>query len=155
MLTFEHANSVCTGSQLIIDIDRSDNDICGAVSLSIRPQITAPSIDGNGNKTYAEFGDEGSIWVALDIKQVIHILAVLEGKADSILGGKGLFVKDEASAITIHADKVTGRPSGYSIHLKERRNGRVVDQRILLNHNEATTIVKSLNAVFGYLAFGE
>ena len=158
MLTFEHANAVCSGSQLIIDIESADDGSFGFVTMTLRRQTAAPSYDSRGRKKYATFGDDTDISVKMSVKQIVHVLTVLEGKAENVLGGKGLFVNDELSAVVVHADMVREKPSGYAIHFIARKSeGTLVsyDQRILLNPCEALIIVKAINAVFGLLAFGE
>lgn len=158
MLTFEHANAVCTGSQLIIDIESADDGSSGFVTMTLRRQTTAPSYDGNGRKQYASFGDDTDISVKISVKQIIHVLMVLEGKSENVLSGKGLFVNDELSAVVVHADRIREKPSGYALHFIARKSeGTLVsyDQRILLNTSEALVIVRAINAVFGLLAFGE
>ena len=156
MLSFDHANSAGTGSQLVVDIEKSEDGNGGFVVLTIRPQTSLPEFDSSGRRrAYAQFGSMADATACLTAKQIVHILGVLEGRADSVLGGKGLYSCNDGAETVVHADKMKERPFGYALHIRVRQDGDVFDQRIVINQSEALAIAKAVNSVFGMLAFGD
>ncbi len=155
MLTFEHANRENTGSQLMVDMKPSDGVEDGKFTLAISKQSAVGFFKPDGTRVLPEFdGDEAMI--SLNAKQVTHLLFVLEGKANSVNGGKGVFANGDGYCAALHCDWEAERAAGFAVHITTRfAGGASVDGRILLNPTEAATIAKVVNASLGRVAFGD
>jgi len=155
MLTFEHGNRENTGSQLAVDMKPSDGVEDGKFTLVISKQSAVGFFKPDGTRVLPEFnGDEAVI--SLNAKQATHFLFVLEGKANSVNGGKGVFENSDDYCSVLHCDREAERAAGFAVHITTRfAVGASVDGRILLNPTEAATIAKAINASLGRVAFGD
>lgn len=154
MLTFEHANRDCTGSQLTVDMKPSDGIEDGKFTFSITKQSALGSFEADGSRVLPEFdGDETEI--SLNAKQAMHLLFVLEGRFDGVNGGKGLFEGGGGRSAVLHCDRVREGASGFGFHIIMRTGGASRDGRILLNPTEAATLARAMNASLGRVAFGD
>lgn len=154
MLTFEHANRECSGSQLMVDMKPSDGVEDGKFTFAISKQSAVGFVNPDGVRVSPEFdGDEAAI--SLNAKQATHLLFVLENKAHAVNGGKGVFENGDGYCAVLHCDREAGS-TGYAVHITTRyAHGASVDGRILLNPTEAATIAKAINASLGRVAFGD
>ena len=158
MLTYEHGSKKGVGSQLRVDIRKSNPMLSGCAILEIRNQTNDIDTARRGPKKW-EFDDPNPAIAELSVTQVAHILAVLRGFTPCILGGKGLSVKEEGRMALVHLDAITNAETHiidwYDLHIKTIwANGEVAEGRIRLNPTEASSLKDSLSGAMCAMAFG-
>lgn len=150
MLKYAHGNNKGTGSQLLVWLvapQHSHDE--GHVSLSICRQTTVGS-DGEEH-----FFDTGYVTAHLKCAQVAHVLEVLAGQKEQILGGRGLFRRfANGSNFTLHVDRVSEPFEGFAVHVIGRKNGEERHGRIVLTQTEGESLRISISSAMGVAAFG-
>lgn len=157
MLTYEHGNRECTGSQMLVDIRTADETGGGGAVFMIRPQIGVR--DAQGGHRFDD-GEGGQIAIEVSVQKVAHIIAALRGGMDDG-GEKGGRMLDGIDAYgdekrVMYVDAVMKPFRGYAFHIKSipasigaQRHGRIV-----LNQTEGLALESALSASMGRIAFG-
>ena len=146
MMTFEHGNAACTGSQMLVDMTPARNGGKGTVRFAIRPQgEVGTDACGHG------FEECGEMSITLTPTNVAHVLAVLRGREDPVMGTRGVrSCMDEGS--TLFMDRAD--PVGVEVHIRMKMEEGTAHGRFTLTPTEALALEVALSAAMGRVAFG-
>lgn len=152
MVKFIHGNADCTGSRLIVDLSPATRNSEGVYTFSICQQSSVARINSDGTKTLADFDGEEAVF-AMKANQAAHLMLVLNGKAESVSGGKGVFDNGNGYASILHCDRTRSRPYGYVLHIITKKSSATVNGRITLNPTEAYLLLKSIENSIGRICY--
>lgn len=152
MLAFTHGNEKGTGSRLEVDISPATEDNEGRVVIRLRPQS---NMKERGEWQGPKFATFDKIELELGVGHVAHILRVLDGTTQSLLGTKGLRLKLYDTTLALHFDKVATPYDGFAVHMQSwDEKGVKRDERIVLNETEGAALRDVLRSSMGRIAFG-
>lgn len=159
MLTYEHGNRECTGSQMLVDIRTADEPGGGGAIFIIRPQCGLR--DARGMRMFDD-SEDGQISIEVSAQKVAHVISALRGGADGDLDGGGRMVggvdaRRAEERRVMYVDAVARPFRGHAFHIKSipasgggaQRHGKIV-----LNQTEALALEAALSASMGRIAFG-
>lgn len=155
-LVFYHPTQAGTGAamRLAFRLRRPEEERDSCFFLEMAKQKTAPSRNEDGGRTAATFDWQNRATVKIDFLDAGELLAVLEGKADGIRGGKGLY-HDSGDATTIIGFRKNADPAGYALDIsrKSKADGKEAFKGyILLSEAEGIGLRCMLQHGLGILA---
>jgi hypothetical protein len=155
MLCFAHGNRKGTGAMLEVDIVPSSGTKSGGALLVLTPQ--------SNDETSTTWADKGPLFDRRDSAQacipaekVGHVVAVLRGDCRSILGDKGLRLRDEqlGEESVVYIDNVAKPKAGTNVHIVQTTSeGRSINMRIWLNESEAMAVRMALESAMAIMSF--
>jgi hypothetical protein len=139
-LIFYHPTQAGTGAavRLAFRLRRPEEERDSCFFLEMARQKTAPSRNEEGGRTAATFDWQNRATVKIDFMDAGELLTVLEGRAESVKGGKGLF-HDAGDMTTVIGFRKNADPPGYSLDIsrKVKADGKEgFKGHILLNEAE-------------------
>lgn len=154
-LIFYHPTQSGTGAaaRLVFRLRRPEEERDSCFFLEMAKQKTTASRGENG-RTAATFDWQNRATVKIDFLDAGELLTVLEGKAEQIRGGKGLY-HDSGDSTTLIGFRKNADPSGYSLEIcrKAKADGKEVFKGyILLSEAEAIGMRCMLQAGLGMLS---
>lgn len=155
-LIFYHPTQAGGGAamRLAFRLRRPEEERDSCFFLEMAKQKTAPSRGEDGSRTAATFDWQNRATVKIDFLDAGELLAVLEGRAEQIRGGKGLY-HDSGDCTTVIAFRKNAEPAGYSLDIsrKGKSDGKEAFKgHILLSEAEAIGMRCMLQQGLGMLA---
>lgn len=125
-LIFYHPTQAGSGAavRLAFRLRRPEEERDSCFFLEMAKQKTASSRSEEGARTAATFDWQNRVTVKIDFMDACELLTVLEGKAESVKGGKGLF-HDAGDMTTVIGFRRNAEPAGYSLDIS--RKGKADD----------------------------
>lgn len=156
-LTFYHPTQAGSGAavRLAFRLRRPEEERDSCFFLEMAKQKTAPSRSADGARTAATFDWQNRAVVKIDFLDAGEMLTVLEGKAEQIRGGKGLY-HDSGESTTIIGFRKNADPAGYSLDIsrKSKADGKEAFKGyILLSEAEGIGMRCMLQQGLSVLAF--
>jgi len=123
-LVFYHPTASATGAALRLSfrLRRPEEERDSCFFLEMARQKTAPARSETGARTAATFDWQGRAIVKIGILDACEMLTVLEGKAEQIRGGKGLF-HDAGEMTTVIGFRRNADPAGFAMEISRKGKG--------------------------------
>lgn len=120
-LIFYHPTQAGTGTavRLAFRLRRPEEERDSCFFLEMAKQKTAPSRGEDGSRTAATFDWQNRVTVKIDFMDACEFLTVLEGKAEQVKGGKGLF-HDAGDTTTVIGFRRNADPPGLSLDISRK-----------------------------------
>jgi hypothetical protein len=155
-LVFYHPTQAGSGAamRLAFRLRRPEEERDSCFFLEMAKQKTAATRNPEGGRTAATFDWQNRAVVKIDFLDASEMLTVLEGKAEGIRGGKGLY-HDSGDSTTIIGFRKNADPAGYSLDIsrKSKAEGKdVFKGYILLSEAEGIGMRCMLQQGLGILA---
>jgi hypothetical protein len=155
-LIFYHPTQAGSGAamRLAFRLRRPEEERDSCFFLEMAKQKTASSRGEDGSRTAATFDWQNRATVKIDFLDAGELLTVLEGRAEQIRGGKGLYHDSGESTTTIGFRK-NAEPAGYSLDIsrKAKADGKEgFKGHILLSEAEGIVMRCMLQQGLGLLA---
>lgn len=149
MMTFEHGNAECSGSQLAVDVIPPKDEARGMVRIGIRPQ----SATGAGVRRHG-FDAGCEVAVSLTPQNAAHVIAVLRGGRDAVMARRGVASCGGEESV-LFLDAVTQPYEGFAAHIRELdADGAAIHGRFTLTKTEGIALEAALTSAMGRVAFG-
>ena len=132
-LIFYHPTQAGSGAavRLAFRLRRPEEERDSCFFLEMAKQKTAASRGEGGARTAATFDWQNRVTVKIDFMDACEFLTVLEGKAESVKGGKGLF-HDAGDMTTVIGFRRNADPPGLSLDIS--RKGKTDGQEAFKGH---------------------
>lgn len=155
-LVFYHPTQAGSGAaaRLSFRLRRPEEERDSCFFIDMARQKTAPSRNEEGVRTAATFDWQNRVTVKIDFLDAGELLTVLEGKAEHVKSGKGLY-HDSGDSTTIIGFRKNADPAGYSLDIskKAKADGKEAFKgHILLSEAEAIGMRCMLQQGLGVLA---
>ncbi len=123
-LIFYHPTQAGTGAavRLAFRLRRPEEERDSCFFLEMAKQKTASSRSEDGARTAATFDWQNRATVKIDFMDAGELLTVLEGRAESVKGGKGLY-HDAGDMTTVIGFRKNADPTGYSLDISRKSKG--------------------------------
>lgn len=156
-LVFYHPNPKGTGCAVQFDLHAATADREGALFAAFANQKSVSSAPQTGARQAATFDWTSKITVKLNFADICHLLLVLEGRAPSAAGGKGLFHDTGETSTVIRMERVDVPVPGVTFEVsKKRKSSDSTPQRarILFTEAESLGLARLFASILLPLSFG-
>ena len=153
-LNIYHANAKGTGSALGIELLPAVGESDGRVILCLASQKSIADRK-DGEPIFPQFDHLNSICLSLDPLEVEKIIEVVEGSAESINDGKGIFHVLAGKVSNFKFSHVIDPVCGYRLEIERRCDGNTDKVAIFLSSSEGNMLAHGFKASMGLLLFGE
>ena len=154
-LAFYHPTGTGGGAAVRFELKRPRGDHEGCFFMECAKQKTRATREPEGARA-ATFDWESKITVKLGFSDLCALLLVLNGKAEQLGGGRGLF-HDSRTASTVIGLRHQAEPAGYALEVSRKANqpgAEAARARLVLSEAEALGLGCILEQSLPLLVFG-